>query len=156
MLEKRLSGTVGWNIWHIDDGHGWHTENVPSLFDKNYEAKPAYYAIQEALEEAAPGTIDPSEKYSNSFQLYENYPNPFNSSTTIDYILPKETRVIFKIYNVFGKEVKTLVNGNQTAGYQSVKWDGKDYLGERVSSGTYIYRVQVDDKIQTKKMLYLK
>ncbi len=50
LLEKRSTGKVGWNTWHIDDGHGWHIEWYPSLFDANYSAKPAYYAIQEALE----------------------------------------------------------------------------------------------------------
>lgn len=52
LLEKRTTGKVAWNTWHIDDGHGWHTELYPSLFDANYSAKPAYYAIQEALESA--------------------------------------------------------------------------------------------------------
>lgn len=50
LLEKRSTGKVAWNIWHIDDGHGWHTEWYPSLFKADYSAKPAYYAIQEALE----------------------------------------------------------------------------------------------------------
>ncbi|MDH3649210.1 MAG: endo-1,4-beta-xylanase [Saprospiraceae bacterium] len=50
LLEKRSSGRVGWNTWHIDDGHGWHTERFPSIFDENYVAKPAYYSIQELLE----------------------------------------------------------------------------------------------------------
>jgi GH35 family endo-1,4-beta-xylanase len=52
LLEKCSTGKVGWNIWHIDDAHGWHTEWYPSLFDINYSAKLAYYAIQEALESA--------------------------------------------------------------------------------------------------------
>ncbi len=50
LLEKRSSGKVGWNTWHIDDGHGWHREWYPSLFDTDYNPKPAYYAIQDALE----------------------------------------------------------------------------------------------------------
>lgn len=50
LLEKRSTGKVAWNTWHIDDAHGWHTELYPSLFDANYSAKPAYYAIQKALE----------------------------------------------------------------------------------------------------------
>jgi len=50
LLEKRSTGKVGWNIWHIDDGSGWHTEWYPSLFKADYSAKPAYYAIQDALE----------------------------------------------------------------------------------------------------------
>lgn len=52
LLEKRSNGKIGWNTWHIDDGTGWHTEWYPSLFDANFEAKPAYFAIQEALERA--------------------------------------------------------------------------------------------------------
>jgi GH35 family endo-1,4-beta-xylanase len=52
LLEKCSTGKIGWNIWHIDDAHGWHTEWYPSLFDISYSAKPSYYAIQEALESA--------------------------------------------------------------------------------------------------------
>lgn len=50
LLEKRTTGRVAWNTWHIDDGHGWRNAWYPSLFDANYRAKPAYYAIQDALE----------------------------------------------------------------------------------------------------------
>ena len=107
--------------------------------------------IQEVLENAFP-----EEKFPDSIQLFHNYPNPFNSTTTIHYDLPKDTRIIVKIYNLFGQEVKTLVNRNQMAGYQSVIWDGKDNLDTIVSSGTYIYRLQADDKIKVKKMLYIK
>jgi endo-1,4-beta-xylanase len=156
LLEKRFTGKVGWNTWHIEDGHGWNIDKAPSLFDKNYTAKPAYYAIQEVLENPPTGVTDPRENYSNAIQLYDNYPNPFNSNTTINYHLPKETRVILKIYNLLGQEVKTLVNGNTIAGYKSVTWDGKDNLGHILNSGAYIYRLQADDKIQIKKMVYLK
>ncbi|MCP4748546.1 MAG: endo-1,4-beta-xylanase [Desulfobacteraceae bacterium] len=52
LLEKRSAGKVGWNTWHIYDGSGWHTDWYPSLFDAGYAAKPAYYAIQDALENA--------------------------------------------------------------------------------------------------------
>ncbi len=50
LLERRSGGKVGWNTWHIDDKYGWHKEWYPALFDRNYVAKPAYYAIQEILE----------------------------------------------------------------------------------------------------------
>jgi endo-1,4-beta-xylanase len=151
LLEKRFTGKVGWNIWHIEDGHGWNVDQAPSLFDANYIAKPAYYAIQEVLENAFP-----EQELSNSFQLYHNYPNPFNSTTTISYDLLKDAGVIIKVYNLLGHEVKMLVNENQIAGYQSVTWNGTDDLGNIVSSGAYIYRLQVDGKIKTKKMLYIK
>ncbi|NQU86008.1 MAG: endo-1,4-beta-xylanase, partial [Mariniphaga sp.] len=50
LIEKSNNGEIGWNTWHIDEGHGSKTENYPAIFDKNYKAKPAYYAIQLALE----------------------------------------------------------------------------------------------------------
>jgi GH35 family endo-1,4-beta-xylanase len=56
LLEKRATGKVGWNTWHIDDGHGWEIRYYPSLFDADYEAKPAYYAIRDALDSADPAT----------------------------------------------------------------------------------------------------
>ena len=51
LLEKRSSGVVGWNTWHVSDAHGWHWDRYPSLFDDKYEPKPAYFAVREALVE---------------------------------------------------------------------------------------------------------
>jgi len=59
LLEKRTTGKVGLNIWHIDDANGWHEEWYPYLFDADYAAKPAYYAIQDALESGNPPIIAP-------------------------------------------------------------------------------------------------
>ena len=90
------------------------------------------------------------------YDLHQNYPNPFNPTTTVTYDLPKDTKVVLKIYNVLGQEIRTLVNENQTAGYKSIVWNGKDNLGQIVGSGVYMYRLQVGDKVQIKKMLILK
>ncbi len=57
LLEKRTTGQVAWNTWHIDDGHGWHNTWYPSLFDADYRAKPAYYAIQDALETGSAASV---------------------------------------------------------------------------------------------------
>ena len=57
LLEKRTTGRVAWNTWHIDDDHGWRNAWYPSLFDTNYRAKPAYYAIQDALETGSAASI---------------------------------------------------------------------------------------------------
>ena len=156
LLEKRFTGKVGWNTWHIDDGHGWQNEKAPSLFDRDYEAKPAYYAIQHVLENAPTEIKDAPAAPLTFFQLFNNYPNPFNSSTTLTYLLTKGSRVQLKIYNLFGNEVRSLVDEYKTAGYHMASWDGKDHRGEDVSSGTFLYRLLVDGQIQTKKMVYLK
>ncbi|MBZ0202723.1 MAG: T9SS type A sorting domain-containing protein [Ignavibacteria bacterium] len=91
------------------------------------------------------------------FSLSQNYPNPFNPVTTIKYALPNDVKVIVKIYDILGREVKTLVNDFQKAGYYDAKFDGSNY-----ASGVYFYRIEVkDDKTnqlytETKKMLLLK
>ena len=92
-----------------------------------------------------------------SFDLYQNYPNPFNPQTTIDYQLPAKAFVTLKIYDMLGKEVRTLVNENIPAGKHSVVWDGKNELDESVASGIYFCQLNVKDEfLHTKKLLLLK
>jgi hypothetical protein len=90
------------------------------------------------------------------FVLEQNYPNPFNPSTTIQYDLPKSAKVVLKIYDLLGHQVRTLVNANQTAGVKSVTWDGLDGFGERVSSGIYIYKMQVNGQVHSRKTSFIK
>ena len=90
------------------------------------------------------------------FSLAQNFPNPFNPATTIRYRLPRAAKVVLEIYNLLGKRVATLVNGDQSAGEKSVIWDGKNAAGAAVGSGLYFYRLQADDNILTRKMLLLK
>ncbi len=93
------------------------------------------------------------------FQLHQNYPNPFNPTTRISYDLPRETRVVLKIYDLLGHEVRTLVNEDQASGSKSVAWDSLDNSGRRVSSGVYFYRLHTAGSKtpkQSKKMLLLR
>jgi hypothetical protein len=86
-----------------------------------------------------------------SFALGQNYPNPFNPVTTITYALPKSVHVQLSIYDVLGREVTTLVNGMEEAGFKSVRFDGS-----RCASGFYFYRIQAGDFVQTRKLLLIK
>jgi hypothetical protein len=90
------------------------------------------------------------------FSLFQNFPNPFNPSTTIAYEIAAKSKVVLKIYNILGQEVRVLVNNHQIPGKYTVSWDGKDDRGKPVSSGMYIYRIQAGDKSQSRKMLLLK
>ncbi|MFC1569323.1 endo-1,4-beta-xylanase [bacterium] len=151
LLEKRFNGKVGWNTWHIDDGHGWNNDKAPSLFDENYEAKPAYYAIQEALENASTGITVSSDMVSNSFKLYDNYPNPFNPTTNIRYSVVITTEVTLKVYDVLGKEIETLVNHVQVPGQYTITFDGSN-----ITCGPYFYRLRAGNFTATKKLMLLK
>ncbi len=92
----------------------------------------------------------------SQFRLYANFPNPFNPSTTIRYDLPAATRVILKIYNVVGQEVRTLVSENQAPGKYQVTWDGRDHSGAAVASGIYLFRIDAGTFGRTRKMLFVK
>jgi hypothetical protein len=87
----------------------------------------------------------------SEFSLSPAHPNPFNSSTTIEYALPRESDVTIEIYDILGRRVETLVQGQQQAGYHQVVWDA----GSR-SSGLYFYRVEAGKYTETRKMVLLK
>lgn len=107
--------------------------------------------------EAVTGIDDDSNlELPQAFQLHENYPNPFNPSTTLRYDLKESVNVQLMVYNILGQQVRTLVNGAQTAGRQSINWDGRDDLGRQVSSGIYIYRLLAGDFVQSRKMMLMK
>ncbi|MBC8175487.1 MAG: T9SS type A sorting domain-containing protein [Candidatus Marinimicrobia bacterium] len=103
-----------------------------------------------------------SENLPDKFALYENHPNPFNPITTIKYDLPEESFVELTIFDLLGREVKTLINGSETAGFKRVLWDGKNNRGKSVASGLYIYRltaesIESNKKFhQTRKMVLLR
>ena len=91
-----------------------------------------------------------------AFALHQNYPNPFNPITSIRYDLPVDGLVNITVYDMIGREVKKLVNGIQTAGFRSVKWDATNNNNQTVSAGLYIYSIYSDNYIDTKKMILLK
>lgn len=85
------------------------------------------------------------------FKLYDNYPNPFNPSTTIQFRIPRESFVLLKVFDVLGKEVSTLVNERRSQGLYTVKFDGSNF-----ASGIYFYRLQAGTMVESKKLIVLK
>jgi hypothetical protein len=86
------------------------------------------------------------------FGLGQNYPNPFNPTTTIGYTLAKNSKVLLKVYDLLGREVATLVNGEMKGGVlHKVSFDGSRFV-----SGIYFYRLQAGNYIETRKLVLLK
>lgn len=85
------------------------------------------------------------------YQLSQNFPNPFNPVTTIEYSIPESGMVSIKVYNILGQEVRTLVNEDQSAGSYRVTFNATD-----LPSGLYFYSISINNFIETKKMIYLK
>jgi flagellar hook assembly protein FlgD len=75
------------------------------------------------------------------YTLEQNYPNPFNPETEIRFTLPEAGQVTVKIFNTTGQEIRTLANGTFQAGYQTLRWDGRDQSGNAVAAGVYLYQI---------------
>lgn len=105
-----------------------------------------------------PTAIEPLANASlpSGFTLDQNYPNPFNPVTTIQYVLSRNIDVRLVVYDITGRQVRTLINQKQAAGRYSIEWDGTNNNGEIVSSGVYFYRIVAGSKILSNKMVYLK
>jgi len=86
-----------------------------------------------------------------TYELVQNYPNPFNPSTMIKYQIPKSGNVTLKIYDILGAEVATLVNEEKSVGRYEVNFDASS-----LASGVYLYRIQVNDFVDVKKMVLMK
>ena len=161
-IEGSLLDTV-----HYDDEDPWPTEadgNGSTLELTNPNSDNANYSNwMDSDGYGTPGSqnsvyLSSSEKLNlpTEFFLFNNYPNPFNPSTTISYNIPIENHVRIKIYNILGKEVKTLVDQKMKPGKNVVKWNGKNNEGIKVAGGVYLYSIQVENYKQTKKMIMLK
>ena len=102
----------------------------------------------EDLIEAADARAIPTE-----FDLAQNFPNPFNPTTTITFAVPKAGDVTLAIYNLRGRLVRTLAEGPLAAGQHKVVWDGNDSRGLRVASGIYVYRLEANEFVESKKLI---
>lgn len=142
---------------------GSGNSNLPknySFVDDNPLSGNASYRLKEI-------DNDGSVKYSNIveasfmkptvFSLSQNYPNPFNPTTTINYALPKESKVVLEVYNIMGQKTATLVNEEQQAGYYTVQFDIQQTTNNKqLSSGIYFYIITAGNFTAVKKLLLLK
>jgi hypothetical protein len=90
------------------------------------------------------------------FDLSQNFPNPFNPTTRIRFDIPHSVDVQLRIFDILGREVRSLVNERHNAGSFTVTWDGKNNMGRQVSSGVYIYHLKAGEFTSSKKMVMMK
>jgi len=99
---------------------------------------------------------NPDGIVASTFALKQNYPNPFNPSTEISFNLDETADINLSIFNMLGQKVRTLTNGTKPAGVHTLEWDGRDEMGQRVSTGIYLYTLSNGSKTITKKMALMK
>ncbi len=126
-------------IFFIDEDNGWAMYDRGPLILK-------YSVIPDSSNSVLPA----------NFYLYQCYPNPFNTETTIRFSLKISQKVSIKIYDILGREVITLVNKEFDRGYHTIKWNGKNRDGITVSSGVYLYIIKTEKFSSAKKMVFLK
>ncbi|KPK82822.1 MAG: hypothetical protein AMS27_13900, partial [Bacteroides sp. SM23_62_1] len=133
---------------------------IYSFTDGDVETGSTYYYILQSVditgERRSYQTISITLKLPRQYTLYQNYPNPFNPITNVKFDLPKKERVILKIYNILGQEIKTLIDKDLESGSHTVQWDGTNNFGLQVASGVYIYQVRAGKFIKAKKMTFVK
>ncbi len=91
-----------------------------------------------------------------SFELEQNFPNPFNPTTSIKFGLPTKSHVSITVYNLLGQEITSLVNEELSAGTHTTEWNGRDKSNTEVASGIYFYKLIAGDFVDTKKMMLVK
>jgi len=116
-----------------------------------FQATKLTYAKINGVEYGIKTGINRNDQIPTQFILFQNYPDPFNSTTKINYTVPKSVFTTIKVYDVLGREVTTLVNENKSAGDYSIQFDGG-----KLVSGIYFYRMKAGDFVQTKKLILLK
>jgi photosystem II stability/assembly factor-like uncharacterized protein len=161
-----LTGWVGGNYYNIlfkttNGGTIWIQENVSnfgwfSIYCYNDlvvwgVSSPNYIMHTTTGGQPFSQISNNNEQITNDFKLFQNYPNPFNPVTNIKYQIQKTGQVTLKIYDITGREIKTLVNEIKNPGSYIVTFNGTE-----LASGVYFYRIQAGDFVQVKKMLLIK
>lgn len=155
------------NKTDMDDGDGGPRagQGVPTQmpFDFSYSTSSAAYSAGSEGQPVGdlnwfPGitAVDDLELIPVKYELSDNYPNPFNPSTNIQYSIPESKLVSLVVYNLLGQKVVTLVNTKLSAGNYNAVWNGKNDFGSKVSSGIYIYQLTAGDFVASKRMILMK
>ncbi|MBD3373980.1 T9SS type A sorting domain-containing protein [candidate division KSB1 bacterium] len=162
---------LGFNVWR-----GWHengkferlneqlianTESGDYTF-KDPHAKTGmkiWYKLQDVSKDGTDsfhGPVMAQSAVPETFQILQNFPNPFNPETKIRFQLPKDLDTRIAVYNLQGQLVRMLIKATITAGYHEILWDGRDEQGKRVASGVYYYRIEAGPHDEMRKMVLIK
>lgn len=149
---------TNWGLWQVttgiaEDFHPTWSSNSDTIFFSSLRS--GQLEIWKIPFQSPTSIEHGRENNITDIILHQNYPNPFNPTTKIMYSLPRTSEVVLKVFDIIGREVKTLVNEVQLSGVKTVIWDGTDNHGDNASSGIYLYNLRVENTIKVRKMLLL-
>ncbi len=167
LAETSITAVVGINAWNVASrnivinsgrwfvgGRGqmaFSYETTPPISYRSWEFTGGWapYRSQDLQDciirctvRQLPTSVGDPDGIPSQFALEQNYPNPFNPSTTIQYALPRASRVLLRVYDMLGRQVVVLKDDIQTAGRHDAVWDGKNIQGHSVASGVYFYQLE--------------
>jgi endo-1,4-beta-xylanase len=145
----RHPGVKGITLWGYLDGQMWQTTCY--LVRSDGTARPALLWLAQYVSANPMDLKGNTLQLPSSYELKQNFPNPFNPTTNIQYSLPKASTVRLKVYDILGRLVQTLVKSEQTPGNYSVTFNAQNF-----SSGVYFYQLQAGSFTETKKLMLLK
>ena len=147
------SGNFGW----ILIGNENTTSTVKRFASKDNPVMASQPAL--TVKFTDPTSVEGTDGLPIDFRLAQNFPNPFNPSTVINYTIPQSLnslQVKLEIFNLLGQKVITLVDAKQVAGEHSIQWDGKNEAGNLVASGVYLYRLKAENFVEMSKMMFIR
>ncbi len=150
----RHPGVKGVTLWGYIQYLTWQSNAY--LITSGGTERPALQWLRTYLASTATSVETQPDGIPADLVLEQNFPNPFNPSTTIRYSLTKSSTVRLTIYNVLGVKVRNLEDSERQRGDYSVVWDGKDDSGEFVPSGIYVYRLVAGDALNARRMLLVR
>ena len=142
-----VDSKYGYQAHLIFGDEGYTLEGLKELLKKKQES---------LLAKRGESKNDILSEMPKEYKLYNNYPNPFNPSTTIKYSVPKVSNVKLQVYNMMGQLIKTLVNETKAPGFYNILWSGTNENNSKVASGIYFYRFESENFIANNKMILIK
>ncbi|MGA9364413.1 MAG: endo-1,4-beta-xylanase, partial [Bacteroidota bacterium] len=142
-------GVKGITIWDYLEGQTWQTTCY--LVRSDGTARPALLWLAQFVKDNPTGVEEMASRFPSSYQLEQNFPNPFNPATTIRYSISKASKVELKVFDLLGREVRILVNTVQAPGQYTATLNAQD-----LASGVYFYRLTAGTFTETKKLMLLR
>ncbi len=157
-----IGGWGGPTYTTTDGGDTW-SETGPGMFVNRFRflGDSLGYAVgsrafRYSADSVSTGVDLAGEPIVMRYKLYQNFPNPFNPTTTIRFSLPGLVHVRLSIVDLLGREVAVIVDEVRSAGDHIVVWSGRNSMGAEISSGVYVYRMQTGDQTLSRKLMLVR
>jgi len=153
---------IDFGLCDMDLGIGWSNNQCEYISGCDWVANgvnyaEAFFTSMDSCQQTCMVLFNDNDLlFPRSYNLFNNYPNPFNPITHISYDLPEDGLVNITVYDILGNVINQLVNEVQNSGYKSIQWNATNNQGQPVSAGVYLYSIEAGNFRQTKKMILLK